>query len=46
MKGRVSTERRAVLRTLGGAVVVAGPPSHALRSAPVRIQGDPVVLGG
>jgi len=27
-------------------VVVAGPPSHALRPAPVRIQGDAVVLGG
>ena len=29
-----------------GGEVVAGPPSHALRSAPVRIQGDAVVLGG
>src|SRR5271157_861494 len=29
-----------------GGVVVAGPPSHALRPAPVRIQGDAVVLGG
>ena len=29
-----------------GGVVVAGPPSHALRSEPVRIQGDAVVLGG
>jgi cytochrome b6-f complex iron-sulfur subunit len=29
-----------------GGGVVAGPPSHALRSAPVRIQGDAVVLGG
>jgi cytochrome b6-f complex iron-sulfur subunit len=29
-----------------GGKVVAGPPSHALRSAPVRIQGDAVVLGG
>ena len=29
-----------------GGVVVAGPPSHALRSAPVRIEGDAVVLGG
>jgi len=27
-------------------VAVAGPPSHALRPAPVRIQGDAVVLGG
>jgi Rieske Fe-S protein len=27
-------------------VVAAGPPSHALRSAPVRIEGDAVVLGG
>jgi cytochrome b6-f complex iron-sulfur subunit len=29
-----------------GGKVVAGPPSHALRSGPVRIQGDVVVLGG
>jgi Rieske Fe-S protein len=29
-----------------GGEVVAGPPSHALRSAPVRIQGDTVLLGG
>jgi len=29
-----------------GGVVVAGPPCHALRPAPVRIQGDAVVLGG
>jgi cytochrome b6-f complex iron-sulfur subunit len=27
-------------------VVVAGPPGHALRSVPVRIEGDAVVLGG
>ena len=27
-------------------VVVAGPPGRALRSVPVRIQGDAVVLGG
>ena len=27
-------------------VVAAGPPSHALRSVPVRIEGDAVVLGG
>ena len=25
---------------------VAGPPSHALRSVPVRIQDDTVVVGG
>ncbi len=29
-----------------GGGVVAGPPSHALRCAPVRIQGDVVGLGG
>ncbi len=27
-------------------VVVAGPPGRALRSVPVRIEGDAVVLGG